>query len=654
MGKMKKRESKDNLKPEIGLLDSIKTKLIFIMVSLIVVSLAIAVSISYVTSTTKAKNDALELLDSNANFVESKFADIIDKNVIALESFATAPSTVTYINSYGTEDAAIPDDVMLAQMDAINTNIDDGNTSCILSMVTGDQVLRTDRGETKNVADRDYFKKCVSTKDVTVSDILTDKEDDERLAIIIVPVFDDKTGEMIGTIQRSINLNVLHDFLSENVSDGFIADSQGIVAAHAKHEIHATDEPEDLSYAQFMSSTDTAGYYKTNSKGYLEYISWIREPVTGYTVAVLKTQSEIMGPAVRSAVTVVIIGLILMLIAMVLSFIFSKSFTEPIEAVARSLIALSDGRFVLVEKHAARKDEFGAIANATNTLISKLESIVANIKSSSEEVNSSSEELSQMADQISQTADGVSNAIQDVSAGATQQAEEIQDANQSVADIGKAVEEVKSSATELSETTDRMKEASEISGESLVSLRDSSAEMTEKINEISRTIQATQNAVDNISEKVEGITSIATQTNLLSLNASIEAARAGEAGKGFAVVAEEIGKLAEDSRQMAGDIRKEMDALLEQSNAAVLAAEDVKKGNDDQQVALEETLKSVNGMLSDIESTVGGVENISRGADTCERSKDTVVDTMSALSAISEENAASSEQTGSSMEELSA
>ena len=146
----------------------------------------------------------------------------------------------------------------------------------------------------------------------------------------------------------------------------------------------------------------------------------------------------------------------------------------------------------------------------------------------------------------------------------------------------------------------------------------------------------------------------ASQTNLLSLNASIEAARAGEAGKGFAVVAEEIGKLAEDSKAMADDIRKEMDILLDQSKAAVKAAEDVKQGNSDQQIALGETLEAVNGMLADIDSTVSGVDLISKGAQTCESSKNAVVDTMSALSAISEENAASSEETGASMEELSA
>ena len=178
--------------------------------------------------------------------------------------------------------------------------------------------------------------------------------------------------------------------------------------------------------------------------------------------------------------------------------------------------------------------------------------------------------------------------------------------------------------------------------------------MTAKIEEIARTISATKDAVTSINESVEGISGIASQTNLLSLNASIEAARAGEAGKGFAVVAEEIRKLADDSDSMAQDIRTQMDVLLKQSEAAVAAANLVKQGNLEQQDAIGGTLESVNGMIEDINGTVHGVRDIAGGAETCVTSNEIVSDAMSSLSAISEENAASSETTGASVQELSA
>ncbi|WP_242826404.1 methyl-accepting chemotaxis protein [Butyrivibrio sp. VCB2001] len=222
-------------------------------------------------------------------------------------------------------------------------------------------------------------------------------------------------------------------------------------------------------------------------------------------------------------------------------------------------------------------------------------------------------------------------------------------------EIGAIAESAKTLNDTLSKIVGNIRtSASEVSSASLSSLQESSGEMTAKIDEISVTIQRTQEAVDTISEKVEGITNIATQTNLLSLNASIEAARAGDAGKGFAVVAQEIGKLAEDSKVMADDIKKQMEQLLEQAKAAVVAAKDVKNANLEQQASLGDTIQSINGMISDINETVGGVQTISSGAERCDTSKNAVEDAMSALSAISEENAASSQETGASMQELSA
>ncbi|RKM57922.1 methyl-accepting chemotaxis protein [Butyrivibrio sp. CB08] len=378
---------------------------------------------------------------------------------------------------------------------------------------------------------------------------------------------------------------------------------------------------------------------------------------SGKTVAMAFTgvsRESVDALVARSTSIMVIVAVIVLVLSILVAIYLSSGMAGAIREINKSIEHLANGEFVRPEKYLDRSDELGVTLNNTNGVIDTLETIVDNIRQSASSVNASSTELSDMADQISHTAEDVSNAVQEIASGATQQADEIQNAADNVGRIGDAVGNVQTSTGELDNLAGKMKEASEVSSSSLESLKSSSAEMTAKIDEISTTIQRTQEAVNNISSKVEGITSIATQTNLLSLNASIEAARAGEAGKGFAVVAGEIGNLAENSRIMADEIRKEMEILLEEANAAVSAADDVRQGNLDQQEALEGTITSINGMLDDINSTVGGVKSISEGADQCETSKNAVVDTMSALSAISEENAASSQETGASMQELSA
>ena len=649
--------SKVNIKKqsnEISFKDSIKTKLIAILLAVAAIPLIIAVIVSYKTSTGKAKDDALKLLNSDAKVVAGQFSTIVQQNLIALQTCASAQSTIDYLKTFNQSGADKKRELILAQMDQINTNINDGNLNCILSIESGDQLIRTDRKEFTNIADREYFQECWATKSTAVSNIVISKAAGNRITIIIVPVFDPSTGEMIGTLQRSFDLSVLHNFLAENVKNGYIVDKAGTVAAHSQFEISPEDEPIVHTEEEYMTSSLTSNTFDSVIDGKLTYTSWVKEPVTGFVIAISETNAEIMSSATRSALTVIILGIILLAVACVISIMMAKSFTDPIAAVNESLLALADGRFVKVEKFDARNDEFGTISKATNSVIGTLNDIVSHIKESASSVGVSSEELSDMANQISQTAEDVSNAVQEIASGATQQADEIQSASDNVTLIGDAVSDVQTSTGNLSALAGKMKEASEVSSKSLTSLQTSSVEMTAKIDDIAKTIQATQEAVDNISEKVEGITSIATQTNLLSLNASIEAARAGEAGKGFAVVAEEIGKLADDSKTMADDIMKEMSTLLDQSKAAVAAAEDVKNGNNEQQIAIGETLDAVNGMLQDIGSTVSGVKDISNGADTCASSKNAVVDTMSALSAISEENAASSEETGASMQELSA
>ena len=150
------------------------------------------------------------------------------------------------------------------------------------------------------------------------------------------------------------------------------------------------------------------------------------------------------------------------------------------------------------------------------------------------------------------------------------------------------------------------------------------------------------------------ISSIASQTSLLSLNASIEAARAGEFGKGFAVVASEIQKLADESSRSAQTITDIISSLLEESEMTVEIMKEVGAIIAEQRNKIEDTQSHFVDVTEGINSSREDTTMIEERTHVCDESRKTVVDVIANLSAISQENAASAQETTASMEELSA
>ncbi len=301
-----------------------------------------------------------------------------------------------------------------------------------------------------------------------------------------------------------------------------------------------------------------------------------------------------------------------------------------------------------------RGDELGDMAREVVSLRERLTQVVQKIRESSATLLNAGQDLSQMASQTSATADEIGHAVEDISKGAVSQAEEIESASARVEEMGNMIGKIVDGVATLDNTSDEMKNAGD---QSIVIIRDLSQSNDKTMDAIARIgeqVNATNESANKISEAIQLITSIAEETNLLSLNASIEAARAGEQGRGFAVVANQIQKLAEQSNESAQRIAEIIDNLVKDSENTVAVMAEVQQIVNEQQEKLSQTKSQFDNVNRGIVASRDETSGIKDQTGVCDSARTKVVDVISNLSAISQQNAASTQETTASMQELNA
>ena len=346
---------------------------------------------------------------------------------------------------------------------------------------------------------------------------------------------------------------------------------------------------------------------------------------------------------------------LMLIVALSMSAYGGLRITKGIKLVEANLhqAAMGDLSFTVSPKLLVRADELGEMARSLENVRQSLAGMLGSMIHTGEALNKSSEKFSEKFGHISESIQNTNQAIEDLALGATSQASETETVNDKIKELGEVIEVEKNDVEKLEKTVSAMIEHTAGASGSIWELDEITRETIETIQQVSIQTNKNNDSAANINKAVEIIKGLATQTNLLSLNASIEAARAGEAGRGFAVVAEEIRNLSEESSGNAQEIEEIVKELIHNVEISVSRMNVVTGNVKKQQQCLDETRTAFDHLSREVSQVEEVTKELGSQTEILNSLKEIVTDSINNLASVVEENAASTEQTSASMTLLS-
>jgi len=387
----------------------------------------------------------------------------------------------------------------------------------------------------------------------------------------------------------------------------------------------------------------------------------------GYYVPIKQDSGEVVGILLASrstekmkeiifdsAVYIILVVLVVIIVFIVITIMFTNAITKALIESRNLLSEVSNGNLTLELDNTItkRKDEIGDVARATHSLRGELLRIIGEIKNSSNILIESSNNLNGSSEYTAKVAIEAEQAINNISESALLQADETKKAYSDIEVMSDIIEKTNKNVSELHKHSSEMNNLNETATGTFEELRKVNQKALDAIEIIYTQTNTTNESAKKIHEAINLIVNIASKTNLLSLNASIEAARAGEQGKGFTVVASEIKKLAEQSNESAKQIEAIISGLLKDSTQAVATMDEVQIIMSHQSEKVEKTEQIFNAIKKKIGDSLNNANVIERNTQELTTAKDSMIEIVSSLSDIAENNAASAQQTSAITQEV--
>lgn len=400
---------------------------------------------------------------------------------------------------------------------------------------------------------------------------------------------------------------------------------------------------------------DEAACVTYDFKGVSKYAAFYVDSSSGFILVISADESDAFSSVNQMAVSSVVSAVIAFIIVLIIGAFVAGRMVRPLTeltGIVNKAAGLDFTKDDQQEKLNRRKDEIGLISRAIDNLHIQLSTIISAIQQQGEQLAVSNQAFEKEFGGIIESITNVNTAVEEIALGSTSQAQETTSAGEHVMNIGTAIETNNNAVGVLESSIQKMNELAAQSAKMLSELTEINNKTTGNIKSVMDQTTMTNHSSEKIKEAVALIQDIASQTNLLSLNASIEAARAGDSGRGFAVVAEEIRKLAEDSAKRASEIDAIAVELMSNSTDSVQKMDELNKASVIQHNKLDETRQSFESLQNEINGVSDASRDIFEQTGRISSLNVGVSSVIEQLSAIAEENAASTQETSATMNSL--
>jgi methyl-accepting chemotaxis protein len=363
---------------------------------------------------------------------------------------------------------------------------------------------------------------------------------------------------------------------------------------------------------------------------------------------------HLVSETIGSIFKVFIISLIVVgSISFVLVYFYTRRLKERLNLVSNALKEAGEGNFTNVIEDDS-EDELGQVTKDFNIMKNQLSALISQVSLNVESLSASSAQLTASTEENAQATQEISMTIQELSYGTERQFKAVEDTSmivQNLRNVVSSIDNESQNAIITSETTSSEAKEGKVVIERVIKQIES---IHETVNQLSKKIEGLGQRSIQIGEFVEVITSIANQTNLLSLNATIESARAGEAGKGFAVVANEVKKLSEQSAVSANQIKTLISSTQKETDEAILSMGE----------AMTEVLEGINAVhlagqtFARIEESIDEVSHVinvvSKSTEELTKGTNDIVESFEVIHEVAEQTTAGTQTVSASTEEQSA